>query len=695
MFGRRGYNLTETALADGDGTPHDKRKPEVATDSDDGIEAINVERYALNDDVSASWSHESLRAAIDAGLVKNRRKYDCRHQWKGWLSLHGLMICKVLLFLLLLSATIIITALSVRASQIRTEEEAEATLDANLLIQGNTVIAYTSCGPVQGWVEEGAFAFRGIPYALPPEGSQRWRLPVPLNRLEHCWNGTLVTNTKEYPLNSCWQTYRNGSLDGSEDCLTVDVFAPRTNRSGAKAPIVVLVAAETLAGGGGRGFDSPQLLTPKLAWATGVIFVRVRFRLGVLGFLTATVLTNSVHPPHSGNYGLADVRAALEWVKLNAGSFGGDPSSITILGHRAGATLALALTTERKPFQLFSRAWLSGPAPVSYLDDELARRDWEAIEHQGDTFIEDLECSSREVWDSPAAKHLEVVNLTACLQDMDAEDLVESMPEDWKWRLVDLPMREDEPESSHKWLTVDGFVLGKSMLPTWESEGVKVPIVIGTTSHGESTAELIQRLNWGAPGAVKKHIEESFIGEAGLTSESLDMYATTLSEIWNTTNPEPLTLLTAMISDIRSICPLITTVRFMSAKASRHPLYFYISEAHPVEMGGHVGTVDPIAKGKITSSAVGPGSDLLEILTHPVSRAEEHYGAVAQMFYTFVRHALTEKVFTGPPWVETPNKSFKLKLLSRDGHVKSMSVYPTCEFWKHKGFSIQKFKKSD
>lgn len=148
------------------------------------------------------------------------------------------------------------------------------------------------------------------------------------------------------------QIYSNGSVSGSEDCLTLDVITPYV-RYHDPLPVIVLIGAESFIGG------SPGKLRPSARYARSkdVVFVRPNFRLGALGFLALDILSNDDYPLTSGNYGLSDIIVALKWVQLNIRHFGGDNNSVTLLGHRAGATLVTALTTLPNATHLFSKAW--------------------------------------------------------------------------------------------------------------------------------------------------------------------------------------------------------------------------------------------------------------------------------------------------------------------------------------------------
>lgn len=194
---------------------------------------------------------------------------------------------------------------------------------------GNTILAKTRSGPVTGQRDGDLNIYKGIPFAEPPVGSLRWRAPQPVRP----WKATLAA-TAFAP--ACMQT-PNPSMNVpsqpvSEDCLYLNVWSPAAAAK-EKLPVIVWIH------GGGFSFGSTAMsLFDGAALARkGVVFVSTAYRVGPFGFLAHPEL--SAESPHhvSGNYGLLDQIAALEWVKANIAAFGGDPARVTIMGESAGS----------------------------------------------------------------------------------------------------------------------------------------------------------------------------------------------------------------------------------------------------------------------------------------------------------------------------------------------------------------------
>lgn len=190
-------------------------------------------------------------------------------------------------------------------------------------IRDGKVLATTSCGQVEGLVEDSAVAFRGIPYAKPPTNKLRFESAQLIDDIKYCWNGTLKAHNST---SECLQV-TNGVVQGDEDCLTLDVITPEVRYINL-LPVVVMIGANDYFGGspGKNSFGCSLttfwltrlilgILRPSARYARSrdVIFVRPRFRLNVFGFLSLETISNSSVVPTSGNYALTDIIAALEW----------------------------------------------------------------------------------------------------------------------------------------------------------------------------------------------------------------------------------------------------------------------------------------------------------------------------------------------------------------------------------------------
>ena len=205
-------------------------------------------------------------------------------------------------------------------------------------------------GKLVGAVVGEARVFKAIPYAAPPVGPLRWRPPQPARP----WTGARDA-TQDGP--ACPQIvypgrYNEGGYEGptSEDCLTLDVFAPLHARH---APVMVWI----FGGGDVAGADSIAPNDGRFFARDGVILVAMNYRLGALGFFAHPALTREASPGEPlANYGLMDQIAALKWVRRNIARFGGDPSNVTIFGESAGGENVETLMVTPAARGLFSKA---------------------------------------------------------------------------------------------------------------------------------------------------------------------------------------------------------------------------------------------------------------------------------------------------------------------------------------------------
>ncbi|XP_033240581.1 neurotactin isoform X2 [Drosophila pseudoobscura] len=457
------------------------------------------------------------------------------------------------------------------------------TLTSPPLREGRYILAVTGCGPVEGVKEDGAFAFRGIPYAKAPVDELRWRPAQLIDSIDGCWNDTLQTHNSSVV---CTQRLGNGTTVGDEDCLFLDVVTPHVRYTN-PLPVVVLIGAETLAG------PSPGILRPSARYSRShdVIFVRPNFRLGIFGFLALESLTKEAHPRTSGNYALTDIIAVLKWIQLNIVNFGGDPKSVTLLGHRAGATLVSALVSSPKLKDLYTRAWSSSGSAI-FPGKPLAE-----AEKLNQQLMVTLDCSD-----------------VGCLRDASSEKLWAATPDTWLHFPQDLPQpQEINSGSRHEWLVLDGDVLFQHPSESWKrDQATEQPLlVVGATAHEAHTEKLRElHANW-TKEEVRDYLNNSQIGALGLTDEVIERY--------NATN---YAALVSIITDIRTVCPLLTNARLQPS------VPFYVVTQGEGE--DQLATVD---------------ADVQAILgryePHTVEQ-RRYVSAMQQLFYYYVSHGTVQ-----------------------------------------------------
>jgi para-nitrobenzyl esterase len=209
----------------------------------------------------------------------------------------------------------------------------------------------TATGVVEGikGAAAGVREFRGIPYAAPPVGPLRWKAPQPAA----AWSG--VRKADQFG-NRCIQTNPFGdmvwrSAAESEDCLYLSVWTPAASGT-ARLPVMFWIhGGGFFSGASDEGRHEGATLAAK-----GVVLVEINYRLGLMGFLSHPELTAESRTKSSGNYGLLDQVAALQWVNTNIAAFGGDPNQVTIFGESAGSLSVCALMASPLAKGLFHRA---------------------------------------------------------------------------------------------------------------------------------------------------------------------------------------------------------------------------------------------------------------------------------------------------------------------------------------------------
>ncbi|GAA5823010.1 hypothetical protein JCM10212_002627, partial [Sporobolomyces blumeae] len=222
----------------------------------------------------------------------------------------------------------------------------------------------TSKGSVTGTSTGSGGVRYTVPYAQPPVKDLRFQHPQPLTSFANSRSHRrfkprcLATNSTfdgtSQPKACLQSTNFVAAEDQSEDCLYMNVFVPPRVDGFSKLPVFVWVHGGSFLTGGIAGIDGS-----KLAAAQNMIVVTVQYRLGIFGWLRNDPLRAE------GNYGLRDLMMALQVIRDDIASFGGDASSITLAGQSSGAQMIKALLSVPSASSLFDRAIIQS-APLDY-----------------------------------------------------------------------------------------------------------------------------------------------------------------------------------------------------------------------------------------------------------------------------------------------------------------------------------------
>lgn len=215
--------------------------------------------------------------------------------------------------------------------------------------------AKTENGLVSGYKSGDVSVYKGIPFAEPPVGNLRWKAPQPAK------NRTGVLKCEKFsasPMQSnpvpfmMWsEEFITPPANLSEDCLYLNIWTPaKTEKE--KLPVLVWIYG----GGFSSGSAACAIYDGEEMAKKGIIFVSINYRVGVFGFLAHPELSKESKNNVSGNYGLLDQVAALQWIKKNIAAFGGDPMKVTIAGQSAGSMSVSCLVSTPVAAGLFRGA---------------------------------------------------------------------------------------------------------------------------------------------------------------------------------------------------------------------------------------------------------------------------------------------------------------------------------------------------
>jgi para-nitrobenzyl esterase len=231
----------------------------------------------------------------------------------------------------------------------------------------------THFGIVQGVEDaDSTWVWKAIPFARPPSGEFRWRAPqdpIPWAgvRRETAFNAGCTRFSSVLP----------GQINGSEDCLYLNVWRPRDGQTG--LPVYVWIH-----GGGnstGSSTEVPEYYGNRIASRSRMVFVSVNYRLGPFGWFTMPALREGASAEDaSGNYGTLDIVQSLKWIRQNIEAFGGDPESVTVTGESAGGINVLSLLISPSARGLFQRAMSESGAALTRSMDEADAKSRDVLE---------------------------------------------------------------------------------------------------------------------------------------------------------------------------------------------------------------------------------------------------------------------------------------------------------------------------
>jgi para-nitrobenzyl esterase len=298
-------------------------------------------------------------------------------------------------------------------------------------------------GKLQGESEGAVNVFKGIPYAAPPMGPLRWKAPVAPGRWDGVRKATEFGNACMQMLSKLPNIYTDDPGPVSEDCLTLNIWAPANAKN---APVFFWIHGGALVGGSSaeRMYDGTKLA------AQGVVVVSINYRVGVFGFLAHPELSAESPLGISGNWGILDQIAALKWVKQNIAAFGGAPDNVTIAGQSAGGLSVMYLLASPEARGLFAKAIAQSAYMVTTPELKEAKYGLPSAEQSGVALVAALQ--------KPDIK---------ALRAMDADDLTKAAA-----------MARFSPFG-----VVDGHILPRQLLDTFDKgEQAPVPLMAGFNS---------------------------------------------------------------------------------------------------------------------------------------------------------------------------------------------------------------------
>lgn len=268
-------------------------------------------------------------------------------------------------------------------------------------------IVKTNAGLISGTTNKDGdiHIFKGIPFAAPPVGALRWKAPQPVQS----WRGIKKCDefsaspmqSKPVPFSMWTEEFLIPKEPISEDCLYLNIWTGATSAKEKRAVIVWIYGGGFASGGSAVPIYDGEAMAKK-----GVVFISINYRVGIFGFFAYPELTKESGNNASGNYGLMDQIAALQWVQKNIKAFGGDPKNVTIAGQSAGSMSVNCLVASPLAKNLFQKAIAESGA--SFVSGGIGTTTLQQAEREGLKIAQSLSASSiYELRDKPAEELLQ------------------------------------------------------------------------------------------------------------------------------------------------------------------------------------------------------------------------------------------------------------------------------------------------
>jgi len=390
-------------------------------------------------------------------------------------------------------------------------------------------LARTACGDYQGTDRGSTWSFLGIRFAGAPTGAFRWRSP----ESPVCPTATVAANAYAP---KCPQLNRaTGEPEGDEDCLALNVFAPKASFAGGRVPVMVFIHGGGNVIGSAREEAEPGRMLydgASLAETTGNVVVTVQYRLGPLGWLVHPALDAEAPDARSGNYALEDLVAALKWVQRDIGAFGGNKDRVMIFGQSAGGVNVCALLATPAAAGLFDAALIqSGGCVADSRSKALAT---------GSSLAESAGCGT-------------AADVAACLRLRSPAELLAALPPTVSIAGGQAPYQP----------SVDGTLLPAAPIERIRGgQHNRVPVVIG--ANADETGQDV-------PSTFSDAQYQAFL----TTTFQTPTVRAAVAELYSAANfGSSRKAYVALTSDLKFICPSGTTARALVA-AQSEPVYRY------------------------------------------------------------------------------------------------------------------------